>query len=142
MELETDMRKKVQLDNVMEHARYCTIPMGEDCELRWKGEARESCWTGVADPRSDGVYPDEQVDEGFDDDNVHDEIAGSTPVAHGQDSASSTSGGVEDQADGAGQPSGSVIAVGEEDVTPSVAEILMRKYFVITMSWDVRKTTV
>ena len=49
MELETDMRKKAQLDNVVEHARYWRIPMGEDRELRWTGEARESSWTGVAD---------------------------------------------------------------------------------------------
>jgi hypothetical protein len=63
MELETDMRKKALLDNVVEHARYWRIPMGEDRELRWTSEARESSWTGVADLRSDGVYPDEQVDE-------------------------------------------------------------------------------
>jgi hypothetical protein len=113
MELETEIRKKSQLENVVEIAKCWRIPMGGDRELRWTGKIQEHTWIGVADLRSDGGYVDEQRRFGREET----AIVESLPEL------------VTDVADIQTMP----------PVSELISEAPMREYYVVTMSWGVRQ---
>jgi hypothetical protein len=132
MKFETDIRKKSQLEAVVDRAKFWRIPMDNQSELKWTGEMRESTWTGMERQRVDEDYDDDS-----DTDQEFEEDAGDREFV---DLASASQPGSAELTVQVGALAITDETEAERADTSSLLKKPMRTYFVVNMTWDVRKS--
>lgn len=133
MEFETDIKKKSQLEAVVDSAKLWRIPMSSQTELRWTGEIKERTWMGTERQQAD-----EDIDSHSETDEEFVEDAGNRDFVDLTSTSQS----------GPAELTGQVRALATADeaeaerVDTSIVETPVRTYFVVNMTWDVRKLEV